>query len=262
MGHHIRAVLAMLLLLTPFGSAQLRVPAEPQHLRFEPPPANASPAELENRGDELRVQKAYSDALDYYTAALRKQPSAAALKKAGICELQLQHLSAARKYFEHAIKLDPADAEAHNNLGVVYFAQKKPKKAIGEYRKAIRLREDSAPFHANLGTAYMATKHFDKMTAEYSRALELDPEVFQDTSAGGVSLQLGAPADRARYNFLLAKLYAKMGRAEDSLRCLRRAMEDGYKEINGVYQDADLAALRKDPRFAALMAQRPQTLPQ
>ena len=38
--------------------------APPQLRRAAPPPADASPQELETRGDELRADKSYADALD------------------------------------------------------------------------------------------------------------------------------------------------------------------------------------------------------
>jgi len=42
---------------------------------------------------------------------------------------------------------------------------------------------------------------------------------------------------------------------ERSLHYLRKAMEDGYKDIKNVYRDEEFSDLRKDPRFAELMAQ-------
>src|SRR5438045_3579468 len=57
-----------------------------------PPPWDASAAELEKKGDELRMMKAPADALDYYRAALEKTPKkdrSVLYNKCGISELQL-----------------------------------------------------------------------------------------------------------------------------------------------------------------------------
>src|SRR5437588_9505190 len=54
----------------------------------DPPTADATVADLEMRADQLRSSKLYLDALDYYRAALTKEPkSARLLNKAGITQL-------------------------------------------------------------------------------------------------------------------------------------------------------------------------------
>src|SRR5205085_5726505 len=57
----------------------------PQQIRrAEPPAKNASAAELEESGDQLRAQNDYADAIDYYRAAMAKADSAALHNKIGI----------------------------------------------------------------------------------------------------------------------------------------------------------------------------------
>src|SRR6185369_5984564 len=106
----------------------------PPARRAEPPSANAAVAELEQRADTLRAEKAYLDALDYYRAAIAKDPNNAKLyNKAGINELQMARFNEARKDFEIAVKKDREFADAYNNLGVIYYLQKKYGKAISKY---------------------------------------------------------------------------------------------------------------------------------
>jgi tetratricopeptide (TPR) repeat protein len=133
-------------------------------------------------------------------------------------------------------------------------------RAIKEYRKAIKLEEDSASFYSNLGTAYFAKKDFVKAVAAYSRALELDPDVFEHTSRVGVAAQTSSPGDRAEYFYLLARMYAKSGATDRSLTYLRRAIEDGYKDINKIFRDDEFATVRNDPRFSALMNNKPAAI--
>ena len=92
--------------------------------------------------------------------------------------------------------------------------------------------------------------------AAYQHALEIDPEVFVRSSRTGVQAQLPSPEDRARYNYTVAKLYAKMGLSDQSLEYLRKAIEDGYKNLKNVYTDVEFAQLRKNPRFTELMASK------
>jgi hypothetical protein len=92
---------------------------------------------------------------------------------------------------------------------------------------------------------------------EYAQALELDPEIFERRSRGGVSLQMISGEDRARYDYTLARMYARNGNLDRCLIYLRKAMEEGYQGINQVYKDSEFTQVRKDPRFAALMASKP-----
>lgn len=248
---------------------QLRVGPPPIH-RVQPPAPGASAEDLETQGDELRADKNYIDAIEYYEAVARKTSASASLmNKIGICELQMQRYHEARKTLQRAVKKDPKDADALNNLGVVYYelgiqdrSGRDFSRAIKVYDKAIAINGDSASFYNNRGAAYFSKKEYDKGALDYSMALQLDPDIFERTSRGGVEAQLPSPEDRARYEYVVAKIYAKAGENERSLHYLRKAMEDGYKEINNVYKDAEFTTLRKDPKFVELMAAKPPAIPE
>ena len=219
-----------------------------------------TPQELERQGDQLRAQKRYLDSIDYYNAALAKQPTAMVWNKNGIALLFLQHNKDAQKCFEEALKSDKNSAEALNNLGFVEQMQKRYGKAIKYYNKALAVRPNSATFHYNLGAAHFGKHEYDKAAQEYKIAYQLDSEIFQRVSKTGVMAQSSSPEDRAAFSFMVAKMYAQAGDFEHSLEYLRKAMEDGYKNINKVYTDAEFASLRTDKRFAELMAQKPQAI--
>jgi len=168
----------------------------------------------------------------------------------------------AKKSFQRSIKSDKNYADAYNNLGVCFYLQKSYGRAIKNYHKAIVLRDTSASFHSNLGTAYFSKKEFENSVAEYERALQLDPEIFERKSSSGIAAHMASPEDRAHYSYVLARMYAQQGKLDKSLLYLRRAMEDGYPDIQDVYKDAEFANLRKDPRFNELMTQKPVSIPQ
>jgi tetratricopeptide (TPR) repeat protein len=259
------AILILLLTCTALAQAppsdQLQV--GPPVRRIQPPSKDATSEELEKRGDELRGEKAYLDALDYLRAALVKDPTNDRVyNKIGIVELQIFRLKQAKKDFEKAIKLNRENADAYNNLGVVYYEHKNYKKAIKFYTKAIDLNQSMASYFSNMGAAYFAKKEFELATFAYAKAIQLDPEIFERTSRTGVAAHLPSPEDRAHYDYVMARLYAKLGQAERSLQYLRRAMEEGYKDIGAVYKDAEFSDLRKDPRFTELMTAKPPAIPE
>jgi len=231
--------------------------------RAEPPAPSATVEELEKRGDELRAQKAYLDALDYYRAALAKSPKAGEIwNKAGITDLLLERYREAKKDFERALHMDRQLADARNNLGVIFYLEKKCQNAIREYERAIKLRPDAASYYSNLGAAYFCRKEFEKATLAYSSALQLDANVFERSSHSGIAAQMTSPEDRAHFEYVLAKLFAKRGDSDRSLLYLRRALEEGYKKIDDVYKDPEFERLRSDARFVHLMADRPPPIPE
>jgi len=229
---------------------------------IDPPSADAKLEDLEARADQLRSAKLFLDALDYYRAAMAKAPnSARLLNKLGITQLMMLRYREARKSFDQCIKADHQFADAYNNLGVVFYEEKRYGAAIKQYHKAIGIDSTSASFFSNLGAAYFSKREFEPAVSAYQHALELDPDVFERTSRGGVQAQLHSPEDRARYDYTVAKLYAKMGFSDRSLEYLRKAKEEGYKDFNNVFKDVEFAEVRKDRRFTELVAAKTPGLP-
>ena len=260
---HLSATILVLAFVTPVLSrAQLseldQIQIAPPMSQVQPPSKDASAEQLEKQGDELRAQKAYLDALDYFRAAVAKQPdNPPVLNKIGIVELLLQRYREAQKDFERALKKDHKFAEALNNLGVVEYERKKYGAAIKQYKKAIELAPDSASFYSNLGAAHFARKDFERASAAYSQAIRLDPLIFEHASHNGIAAQMSSPEDRAHYDYVLAQLFAKIGDSDRSLLYLRAAMENGYPAVNNALTDPEFADLRKDTRFTDLMKARP-----
>ena len=240
------------------------VQVKPPLLRAVDPPApDATPQDLEDRADQLRSAKLYLDAIDYYRAALAKQPGGAPLlNKIGICELMMQRYREAKKTFDQTVKADRKFADAYNNLGVVLYEERRYGAAIKQYQKAIAIDNTSASFYSNMGAAFFAKRDFEPAVSAYERAVALDPDVFERTSRGGVQAQLPSPGDRARYDYTVAKLYAKMGLSDRSLEYLRKAMEENYKDFKNVYKDVEFAELRKDKRFVELVSMKFPALPE
>jgi tetratricopeptide (TPR) repeat protein len=146
---------------------------------------------------------------------------------------------------------------------VVYYEEASFAKSIRNYAKAILLDNNEAVFYSNRAAALFAKKEFAKASMDYAKAVELDPDILERSErGGGVQARLPSPQDRAHYDYVLAKLYARNGMPERSLHYLRRAMEDGYRDIKDVYKDAEFSTVRNDPRFAELMASKPVPIPE
>jgi tetratricopeptide (TPR) repeat protein len=262
MGRHLRS---RILVLTCSFAVYLLATTSPIAKAQQPsPPAipnpNSSAEDLELQGDQLRAQKRYLDSIDFYNAALAKQPSALLWNKEGMAYLLLQRREHAAKCFDHAIKLDKHAPEGYNNRGYIEQMEKHYDKAIKYYTKALKLRPTDAVFQYNMGSSYFGKHDYVHAAQAYKAAFTLDPDIFNRVSRMGVMAQATSPEDRAAFSFMVAKMYAQAGDFDHSLEYLRKAMEDGYKDINKVYTDSEFATMRTDKRFEELMAQRPQAI--
>ena len=111
----------------------------PQEVHRVPPPSmDLTAQQLEEKGDDLRGEKNFADAIDYFTAAIDKTPSAALYNKRGMSKAGMMRFEDARKDFERALKLDSSYAEAENNIGAMLHYQRKLGPAI-KYRAGLQL---------------------------------------------------------------------------------------------------------------------------
>ena len=235
-------LLALLLALSRYGTA---ASWSPQGVKID----TMSVAELEKAGDQARAAKDYNLAIDYFQAALRKDRKNAVLyNKLGLSELR-DDPTAARFDFERAFKLNPKFAEAVNNIGAVDYMRKSFGSAAKYFKKAVALDETHPGYHVNLGAAWFSQKKMDRAIAEYMRAMELDPDALRHESRTGVVAQISSPEERAQYSYLLAKAYAKRGDIDGCLQCLKRAKEDGYRNLANVYKDEEFSRMRDNPKL-------------
>ncbi len=239
----------------------------PEQIHKAPPPSPDETADaLEYKADVFRVEKNYTDSVDYYRAAIAKFPDkkapSALYNKLGVVFVEMLNFNAAEGAFVRALKLDKTNATAINNLGAVYYYKHKYGKAVKVYKKALSLDDENATYHKNLGTAYFGQKKWDDATKEYSRAMQLDPGVFEQHSTAGVSIVFSSPEDHARYVYMVAKMFSTSGNLDKSLEYLRKAIEEGYPYIDNAIKDPAFANLRKDPRFDELMKNRPKAVPE
>jgi tetratricopeptide (TPR) repeat protein len=234
------------------SSAMLDSTRAPQ---AEAPKPNLS---AEQRGDIFMARKMYREAIEIFAEGNPKDPILR--NKTGIAYHQLMQLDKAKKCYEQAIKLKPNYHEAVNNLGTVYYAQKSYRRAISQYRRALKISPNQASIHSNLGTAYFARNKIELAIQEFRTAMELDPEVFEHHSSYGVMLQERSVADRARFHYSMATIYASQGRNELALQYLRKALEEGFKERKKLTEEPAFAALRELDEFKLLLTLEPRVL--
>ncbi len=84
--------------------------------------------------------------------------------------------------YEKAITFDPAFAEAHLELGELYYDlaisyghRDLHRKAQQSFTEAVALAPDSVEAHYRLGTVYFLLRDFQRCRSELEKAREIDP---------------------------------------------------------------------------------------
>jgi tetratricopeptide (TPR) repeat protein len=218
----------------------------------------------EQMADLYMARKQYREATQLYKKLADQNPqNPVYLNKLGIALHQQTALGQALKYYERAVKADPTYADAQNNIGTIWYQRKKYGKAIKAYRKAIEIRGDMPVLYSNLAYAYFSDKKYQEAITAFRQALVIDPQFFERASSkSGSVLQDRTVGDRGRFYFLLAKSYAESGNVERCLIYLRKAKDEGYKELNAVKTDPSFAAVLKDPAIQEVLAPKPADNPQ
>ena len=213
----------------------------------------------EQLADLYMVRKDYRDAAETYKRLTDENPrNAVYLNKLGIALHQQEALKLALKYYERATKVDPTYADAQNNIGTVWYQRKKYGKAIKSYQKAINIRKDMAVLYSNLAYAYFGDKKYEQSLASFHQALTLDPQFFEHNgSRNGSVLQDRSVTDRGRFYYMLAKSFAQAGNIERCIVYLRKAKDEGFKELNSVKTDPDFASMLKNPEIQEILAPKP-----
>jgi tetratricopeptide (TPR) repeat protein len=210
----------------------------------------------EQLADLYMARKEYREAAFAYKKLADKNPqNPVYLNKLGIALHQQAALGAALKYYERASKVDPSYADAQNNIGTIWYQRKRFGKAIKAYQKAINIRGDMAVLHSNLAYAYFGDKKYQEAISSFRQALALDPQLFEHNgSRSGSILQDRSVGDRGRFYFLLAKSFAEAGNIERCVIYLRKAKDEGYKELSAIKSDPAFSAILRDPAIQEVLA--------
>jgi tetratricopeptide (TPR) repeat protein len=230
----------------------------------QPPAAPGVASQAPNLSDDelarlYLARKEYREAQDVLHKLTVEHPKNALYwNELGIALHNQGQSAAALKCYQRSAKVDPKYPDALNNIGTIYYERRKFSKAIRSYKKAISLRGDFAAFYLNLGFAYFGEKNYEESIAAFRKALQIDPDAFEAAKArGGTVVQdRSVTGDRARFYFLLAKSFAESGNVERCLIYLRKAREDGFKDMNTLKVDPSFAKVINDPAVQEFLQEK------
>ena len=185
-------------------------------------------------------------------------------------------LEEAEIHFRRALELDPLSFEANHNFARHRFSQGQMEEAVTFFFRAIEADPTAyapcsicASALSTLGRKTEATRLQELTMARVQRRLLRYPDDQRAIYLGAVALAREGRTDEALewaaraetldpqdavalYN--LACIACVCGDAESGLRYLESAITHGYPHLSWIENDADLAALRTDPRFGEVVA--------
>jgi len=146
-------------------------------------------------------KKEYEKALSYLEIAIKTD--ILSLKEyvyfaIGFCNNKLGNYIKAIEAYKQAIRIDPNDAGAYNNLGLAYNSLGLYKDVIEAYKQAIRIDPDLVEPYNNLGRAYANLGLYKDAIEAFKQAIRIDP-------------------DRANSHFFLGLTYLLIGDKSSAL---------------------------------------------
>ena len=109
--------------------------------------------------------------------------------------------AAAIAEWQNALRIDPNDPKAHNNLGAALARTGKTEEAVRQFRKAVELRPEFAQAHYNLGGVLVQSGRLEEAVRSFRGALQLVPELAEARHELGVALVREGKLDEAVTEF-------------------------------------------------------------
>ena len=182
----------------------------------------------------------YADAVAKLERSISIRPTAAAYSNLATAYFNLRKFGDAARLYEEALKLDDRDYVVWGNLGASYSYAEKPGSKIAEvYKKALSLAQERR--RVNPGDAVTLAE-----IAGYQVKLKQDKAALHS-----IGIALHQAPTNPDVLFKAALVSNALGKGDDAIRMLRKALAMGYSPI--VVRDSpELDNLRADPRFQAI----------
>jgi tetratricopeptide (TPR) repeat protein len=120
---------------------------------------------------------------------------------------------AAEAHFRAAVRLNPENALARDDLGRLLDLQGRYKEAIEQYGQALRVDPDDASAHSRLGVCLARSGDLVRSAEHFRRAVQLRPRSTSDLKNLGVALE-------------------KLNKGSEAIACFRRAVEIEPNEMS------------------------------
>jgi pentatricopeptide repeat protein len=163
----------------------------------------------------------------------------------GRTQSRLGRFDEAGANLEKALKISPSNVFALSGLGQVRFGQRRYDDAAANLEKAIAGGFRNSMLYGQLAFAQLALQRNAEAIKSYESAFEM-------------GIPLGANTRGVAY-YNMACAYARLKQTDKAFEMLGKAVDEGFADRRTLETDEDLAPLRTDARFAAILARVPKT---
>ncbi|MBL0273417.1 MAG: tetratricopeptide repeat protein [Chitinophagaceae bacterium] len=189
-----------------------------------------------NLASVFRQLKQYDSAAYYYKKQLYKKtdPGAQAYFAIGNFYDDMKVYDSAIVYFRMVIQQDAKFTPAYTQAGIAFMKIEMNDSAFVYLRQAMKIDPNSQSGSLNLGLVYHSMQQYDSAIVYIQNAIRLDPS-------------------KGKTYYQLACSYALANKPEQAILYLRQAYERGYKNVENLLADTDLAGLLNYKEFQALL---------
>ena len=154
---------------------------------------------------------------------------------------KLQDLQGTIDDYSKTIELNDTYLWAYLKRADRYTALGRKDAATADYRKVIDILQEHDATNITMAYAYQSLGEQEQALATIAKCIEEAP-------------------DDAELYYSISGVYGRMGKTEQALDNLRIAFEKGYNSFSFIEQDDDLAVLRDNPQYKALIQQYKEKL--
>ena len=185
---------------------------------------------FERAGDEFLKGGEPDRAAAAYRKALALNPAnATAHNNLGVILLKRKKLDEAMAHFLKALQAKPSDPHCRRNIGDTLIHQGKTDEAMARYREALRLDPKYTEVRVNLGLLLLMARRHDEATAEFAEAVRHDP-------------------DNAQTHYHLGRALKRQGKSAAAVPKYRRALELSPDHLSALFDLAVIRAADPDPK--------------